>query len=93
MNIGPLTLFNRMHSNGTPIKSITVAAWHWRWRWSITWRWALWWYPVQPRGWFPPHGYFRRTYRGEGFDAGVYLPWLGALHLHVRPNMPWRTKT
>lgn len=39
MRVGPLTLFKRMHSNGTPINTWIIAAWHWPW--SITWRWGL----------------------------------------------------
>ncbi len=39
MQIGPLSLFTRRHSNGTPINAWTLAALHWKW--SITWRWIL----------------------------------------------------
>jgi len=39
MKIGALYLFERRHSNGTPCKSINIAALHWKW--SLTWRWVL----------------------------------------------------
>ncbi|WP_326526927.1 hypothetical protein [Dokdonella sp.] len=84
MEIGALTLFERMHSNGTPGKTILVAAWHWKW--SLTWRWHLSWYP----GLAGKMGlYFMRVHRGQGFNfhAGVNFPLLGSLSIQTQPNM------
>ena len=39
LEIGALTLFTRMHSNGEKIRATSIASWHWPS--SITWRWGL----------------------------------------------------
>ncbi len=84
MEIGALTLFKRMHSNGTPGKTILVAAWHWEL--SLTWRWHMSWHP----GLAGRMGlYFMRVHRGQGFNfhAGANLPLLGSLSIQTQPNM------
>lgn len=84
MKIGHLELFKRMNSNGTPIKSFAVAAWH-NSR-SITWRWVI---TYSPR----KHGrtgvYFNRTYKGRGlnFFAGINCPYIGSITVHTQPSM------
>lgn len=92
MKIGPLTLFERRHSNGTPISSYTVAAFHWSW--SLTWRWVIVWQSgrISRRTMIP---YFKahRTYRGHphswlNFTAMLYLPVIGDFHIQSQPNMP-----
>ena len=85
MNIGPLSLLQRGHSNGEPARHWVVAAWHWRW--SITWRWLLWWMPhsATTRPW-PIAWHFGKNGGGH-FDLG--LPIVGHLYLAWQRNMPW----
>ena len=86
MNIGPLTLFERMHSNGKRAATVLIAAWHWKW--SLTWRWHLSWRPGMS-GSFGP--YFIRTYRyvpGINFHAEINLPVFGSVSIQTQPNMP-----
>ena len=85
MNIGPLSLFKRMHSNGKPSASVLIAALHWKW--SLTWRWHLSWSPHHAGRTGP---YFMRVYRhqpGFNFHAGLNLPVVGSLSLETQPNM------
>jgi len=88
MKIGPFTLFQRMHSNGTPCNSYNIAALHWRD--SITWRWNLTWSP-----WYRRPGNqgfsFMRTHRGRGWNFMLCFnaPLLGHWSLQTQPNM-WR---
>ena len=86
MKIGPLTLFERMHANGTPIRSWLIAALHWEW--SITWRWSFTWsYGLSGR----VGPYFMRVYRGSpgmNFHAGINLPMVGSFSVQTQPNMP-----
>lgn len=92
MKVGPLTLFKRMHCNGTPTSGVVIAALHWRD--SITWRWSLslsWGGRAVP-GW--PAWTFRRTFRGEkGFNchATLRFPFNCGLMLSTQPNM-WRKR-
>lgn len=86
MKIGPLTLFQRMHSNGKRSATVLVASWHWKW--SLTWRWHLSWSPGMS-GSFGP--YFIRTYTyapGINFHAGINLPIVGSVSIQTQPNMP-----
>ena len=85
MRIGPLTLFVREHSNGTPLHSFLLAALHWRW--SLTWRWSVSWSP--PNKHVRQGPYFIRTRRGMGinFIAGLNMPIFGCLHISTQPNM------
>lgn len=89
MKIGPLTLWQRMHSNGTPITSIAVAGWHWPW--SLTWRWS-----ITKSEWYRPPGMqgfsFLRTHRGRGFNfmACFNSKLTGHWSLHTQPNMDQR---
>ncbi len=88
MKLGPLTLFHRMHSNGTPIRSWVIAAVHWKW--SITWRWTFQWSPGLSGRVGP---YFMRGYRyqpGLNFHAGLNLPVVGSFSVQTQPNMPWK---
>lgn len=88
MKLGPLTLFQRMHSNGTPIRSWVIASLHWNW--SITWRWTFTWRPgLSGRG----GPYVMRVYRGSpglNFHAGINLPVVGSFSVQTQPNMPWK---
>lgn len=86
MSIGPLTLWQRMHSNGTPTTSVCVLAWHWPW--SLTWRWTL----TKSKWYRPPGGqgfFFLRTYRDQGFNfhAGFNSRWTGHWSIQTQPNM------
>jgi hypothetical protein len=95
VKLGPLTLFERMHSNGTLIRSWVIAAVHWEW--SITWRWSLTCstaYHMRP---FWPRASYTRTYRGYPgnvwcFQSSVHVPWLGSVNLSAQPNMPWKSR-
>lgn len=80
-----LTIFKRMHSNGTPINSFVVAAWHWKW--SLTWRWSIT-YSRRKAG--ETGFYFMRVYRGQGFNfhSGLNLPFFGSISMNTQPNMP-----
>ena len=85
MNIGPFTLFKRMHCNGARSETILLASLHWGW--SLTWRWILSWSPrlAGTRG-----PYFMRVYRGRpgfNFHAGINTRWLGSFSLQTQPNM------
>ena len=86
MNIGALKGPTRQHSNGTPISSFVLLAWHWKW--SLTWRWLITW-----SEWYKPPGtqyfHFMRTHRGRGvnFMAGFNHPWTGHIVIHTQPNM------
>ena len=86
MKIGALTFFQRMHCNGTPSRSILLAAWHWKW--SLTWRLHLSWSPgLSGRAGL----YFMRTYRYKPwliFHAGLNLPVIGSFSVQTQPNMP-----
>ncbi len=79
-----LTLFKRMHSNGTPINSFTVVAWHNPK--SLTWRWAVT-YSIRKAG--RTGAYFIRVHRGQGFNfhAGINLPFVGSLSINTQPSM------
>lgn len=85
MKIGALTLFQQMHCNGAPAKTILLAAWHRKQ--SLTWRWHLSWHP----GLSDTVGlYFLRTYRykpGLNFLAGLNLPLFGSFSLQTQPSM------
>lgn len=90
MKIGPLTLFQRMHANGKPCRSVLIAALHWGW--SLTWRWHLSWHPGLSGKVGP---YFMRTYRyspGLNFHAGLNLPVIGSFSIQTQPNMPLTKK-
>ena len=86
MRIGPLTLWQRMHCNGTPIDSVNVASLHWPW--SLTWRWG-----VTKSPYYPPPGTqgwsIQRVYRGQGFNFHVCFNrrWSGHWSLQMQPNM------
>lgn len=86
MKIGGLTLFKRMHSNGTPIDSVVLAGWHNPK--SLTWRWSLTWGPMgntDKRGW-----HYQRIYTycpGWNFDWHLRLPLVGRLRLSTQPSM------
>jgi hypothetical protein len=86
MKIGPLSFFERMHSNGKDIDSILIASLHWPW--SITWRWV---FVRSP--WYRMPGKqgvsLVRTYRGRGFNfrASFNAPFLGHLSIQTQPNM------
>lgn len=65
MQIGGLSIWQRMHSNGTPITSINVLSWHWPS--SRTWRWG-----ITKSEWYKPPGVqgfsFMRIHRGCGLN-------------------------
>jgi hypothetical protein len=86
MTVGPFCCFERRHTNGTPINSWLLAAWHWRW--SITWRWLLDWTPwsdtSDPR---PLRWRFNKI--GGGFVA-LGLPVVGTLYFAWQRNMKRR---
>jgi hypothetical protein len=85
MKIGALTLFQRMHSNGTPINSFSLASIHWKD--SITWRWGIIWSPWDRVG---TQGLtFRRHYLSRGFNfyAGFNSRMTGHFSLTTQPNM------
>jgi hypothetical protein len=81
-----LSFFKRQHSNGTPIRSWTLAAYHHPN--SITWRWAIW-YSARKSG--RTGLYFMRVHRGCGFNfhAGINLPLFGSVCMQTQPHM-WR---
>lgn len=81
-----LSFFKRNHSNGTPIRAWTLAAYHHPR--SITWRWAVW-YSMRKSGRTGP--YFMRVHRGCGFNfhAGINLPLLGSVSMQTQPHM-WK---
>ena len=85
MKIGPLKLFERMHCNGQPSKTILIASWHWKW--SITWRFHISWTPrLEGRVGF----YFSRVYKhqpGLNFHTGFNIPVLGSFSIQTQPNM------
>lgn len=88
MKIGNLTLFERMHANGTPSSTVLLAAWHWKW--SVTWRWHLSWTAINSgkKGF-----HFMRVYKGSkgiNFHCGANLPWVGSFSLVTQPNMDMR---
>ena len=86
MKIGPLTLFQRMPSNGRRSAPVLVASWHWKW--SLPWRWHMSWSPGMS-GSFGP--YLIRTYTyepGINFHAGINLPIVGSVSIQTQPNMP-----
>lgn len=87
MKIFALTLFHRRHSNHKPSKSVTIAAWHWKW--SLTWSWLITWNPV-----YIKHGkpwYFIRYngYKSRGlyFACGLKIPVLGHFAFENQPTM------
>ena len=81
------SFFKRQHSNGTPISSWTLAAYHHPH--SITWRWAIWYSRKAGKA----RLYFHRVYKHQGFNfqAGISLPALGTLSIHTQPHMWERT--
>lgn len=90
MQIGALTLFEKMHSNGTPIKSIVLAAWHWPS--SITWRWSL--AKSEYNKYNTKLFTFMRTYRGgKGFNFTLVMNsrFTDCIVLQTQPNM-WKNK-
>ena len=91
MKIGPLTLFQRMHSNGRRSATVLVASWHWKW--SLTWRWHMSWSPGMS-GSFGP--YYMRVHKGTpgiNFHAGINLPFVGSVNIQTQPNMPTKRRT
>lgn len=88
MNIKGLTLFERMHANGTPINSFVIASWHNPK--SITWRWSIC-YSMRKAG--QTGAYFMRVYKGQGFNfhAGINLPLVGSMSVQTQPSM-WDRK-
>lgn len=80
MNIGPLALFQRMNSNGSPTDGFVIASLHWAS--SITWRWGLWWnrHYGKPRAWWLGN----RRHRRIGFS----LPIVGTIAFQSQQNMP-----
>lgn len=81
------TFFHRQHSNGTPINSWTLVAYHHPN--SITWRFGVW-YSRRVSG--NPGLYFRRMYRGAkglNFHAGINVPLIGSLSIQTQPHM-WK---
>ena len=86
MNLGALKLPQRQHSNGKPVSSFVLLAWHWNW--SLTWRWILAW-----SEWYKPPGTqgfsFMRTHRGRGvnFMSCFNTRLLGHFSLQTQPNM------
>lgn len=92
MKIGPVTLFQKMHANGRPIRQWLLLAVHHKW--SITWRFTSSYRAPEHMRPFWPRCYYIPTYRGYPgnpwcFRAGVYAPWLGAISVSMQPNMPW----
>lgn len=83
-----LSFFKRMHSNGTPIDSYTIASFHHPQ--SITWRWGIW-YSKRKNG--RTGFYFRRVYKDRGFNfhSGLNLPILGSISIQTQPHM-WDKK-
>ncbi len=80
-----LTIFKRNNSNGKPINSWTLAAYHHPR--SITWRWTIQ-YSRRKAG--RAGVYFMRVYRhqpGINFHAGINLPLLGSLSVQAQPHM------
>ena len=83
-----LEFFKRCHSNGTPIRSWSIASLHWKW--SITWRWVLNYTPWSPvSNWRPLRWYF---YRNGGGYIGIGLPLIGSFTFSWQNNMPWKKK-
>lgn len=86
MKFGPLTICERMHSNGTPTSSFLIAALHWPW--SLTWRWM-----IVKAPWYAPPGNqgfgFMRLHRGCGFNflACFNTRLTGHWSLQTQPNM------
>jgi hypothetical protein len=85
MNIGGLSLFERMHCNHKPSKSFLIAAWHPKW--SLTWSWSFNWSPYYPHG--KKKIFFIRTNRQSGFyfHSGLNLPAIGFFHFNTQPTM------
>lgn len=92
MKLGPLTVWQRMHSNGTPIDSVNVMSWHWPW--SLTWRWGICKSPYYPRPGKQGFG-FIRTHRGRGFNFILCFnsSLTGHWSLQTQPNMDQRTRS
>lgn len=85
MDVGPMTVFQRMHCNGERTDSFLLASWHWKW--SLTWRFILTWRPGLSGKVGP---YFMRVYRyspGFNFHAGINMPLLGSVSIQTQPNM------
>ena len=78
------SFFKRQHSNGTPIRSWTIAAYHHPQ--SITWRWVVS-YSTRKAG--RTGVYAMRVYRYAGFNfhAGINLPVLGSISIQTQPHM------
>ncbi len=83
-----LEFFQRRHSNGTPIRSWTVAGLHWKW--SITWRWILVYAPWSELS--NPRPVRWRINKNGGGQIGVGLPLIGGLDFYWQRNMPWKKK-
>jgi hypothetical protein len=83
-----LTILGKMHSNGTPIKSINVISWHPKW--SLTWSWGITWNPEYIKHGFPLYYMRYEGYRAQGwyFMCGFKLPLLGHIHFSNQPTMP-----
>lgn len=83
MKIGPVHLFERLHSNGRRINGINIVALHWKK--SITWRWLLSWYWKFGKGNYPKWwGIFRTN---GGIILRVSTPIFGEFHFQSQRNM------
>ena len=80
-----LTLFKRMHSNGTPIDSWVLLSWHHPK--SLTWRFGLTYSGVKSGR---SGVYFFKTHKyakGLNFHSVINLPLFGSLTLETQPHM------
>lgn len=90
MEFKALTIWKRMHSNGSPTDSVLVAAWHWPS--SITWRWSITKQKVDSKRKLPLVS-FVRTYKGRGFNFRLcfYSRLTGIWQIQTQPNM-WKKR-
>lgn len=82
MKIGAFHFFERCHSNGTPIDSWVLAAWHWPW--SVTWRWTFRWTPWR-RVYLAAPFYWR--WNKYGWDVLVRPPLIGEFSFSWQGNI------